>query len=82
MKLKENEVFEKKYRLNFKISKCKVMKRLKKEMKIYLNKKGFELVGDHTYLGTIVSYDRERELQEMNDEQGLWQMKQTKRVGK
>ena len=74
MKLKENEVFEKKYRLNFKISKCKVMKRLKEEMKIYLNKKGFELVGDHTYLGTIYR-TRERELQEMNDEQGLWQMK-------
>ena len=62
----ENEVFERKNRLNFKISKCKVMRRLKKEMKIYLNGKILELVDDHTYLGTIVSHNGER-VTEMND---------------
>ena len=55
-----------KERLNFKISKYRVMRRLKKEIKIYLNEMILELVHDHTFLGSIVLHNGER-LAEIND---------------
>ena len=42
------------------------MRRLKNEMKIYLNEKILELVDDHTYLGTFLLHNGER-VAEMND---------------
>ena len=55
----ENKAFEKQNSLKFKITKFKVMRRLKEEMKIYLNEKILELIYDHTYLPIIVLYNGE-----------------------
>ena len=55
----ENKAFEKQNSLKFKITKFKVMRRLKEEMKIYLNEKILELIYDHTYLRIIVLYNGE-----------------------
>ena len=55
-----NEVFEKKTRMKFKISKCKVMPRKKENMVVILNYEEMEVVGEYVYLGTIVSNNGER----------------------
>ena len=55
-----NEVFEKKTRMNFKVTKCKVMQRKKENMVVTLNSKKMEIVKEYIYLGTIVSNNGER----------------------
>ena len=70
-------MFEKKTRLNFKTSKCKLMpmnggRKGVKEM--YLDGEKLEVVDDHVYLGTIISSNGQR-VKEMND-----RMKKSKSV--
>ena len=56
-----SEVFEKKTRLNYKISKCKVIgMNKKKERKVVLNGQVMEEVSEHVYLGTIISKNGQR----------------------
>ena len=56
-----NEVFEKKTRLNFKISKCKIIAmNVKGKINMYLDDEQMEVVQDHVYLGTIISESGER----------------------
>ena len=51
-----NETFEKKTRLNFKTSKCKiVVTNGSKQIDLYIDGERMEVVDDHVYLGTIVS---------------------------
>ena len=56
------EVFEKKTRLNFKVSKCKVMAMncKKKGGSVILNGEEMEEVNEHVYLGTLISANGER----------------------
>ena len=55
------EVFEKKTRLKYKVSKCKCMVMNKrKEVKIILNDEQMEEVSEHVYLGTVISKNGER----------------------
>lgn len=62
-----NEIFEKKTRLNFKTSKCKVMPmNCKKNVDLFLDEVKLEVVGEHTYLGTIISKNGER-VKDMKD---------------
>ena len=62
-----NEIFEKKSRLNFKTSKCKVMPMNNKtDPNIELDGEKLEVVGEHVYLGTIVSRNGQR-LKDMQD---------------
>jgi hypothetical protein len=64
-----NEVFEKKTRLNFKTSKCKIMPMnvgKKEKVEVYLDEEKMEVVDDHVYLGTIISSDGRR-VKEMID---------------
>ena len=56
-----SEVFEKKTRLNFKLSKCKVIvMNSKKGGSIVMKGEVLEQVDDHIYLGTIISANGER----------------------
>ena len=54
------EVFEKKNRLKFKVSKCKVMPSKKTEHSVSLNNVELEVVKEHKLLGTIISSNGER----------------------
>ena len=57
----DNEIFEKKTRLNYKPSKCKVLPmNTKNKYEFYLDGEKMEVVEDHTYLGTIVSRNGQR----------------------
>ena len=58
----EAEVFEKKTRLHFKVSKCKVMAMncKKNSGSVILNGEEMEEVKEHVYLGTLVSANGER----------------------
>ena len=59
-------VFERKTRLKFKVSKCKVIvMNCKKQGVVELNGEKMEQVDDHVYLGTIISSNGER-FREMN----------------
>ena len=63
----DNEIFEKKSRLNFKTSKCKVMPMdMKTVPDIVLDGEKLEVVDDHVYLGSIVSRNGQR-LKDMQD---------------
>ena len=63
----DNEVFEKKTRLNFKTSKCKAMPmNYKKDLELFIDNEKMEVVGDHVYLGTMVSKNGER-VKDMQD---------------
>ena len=56
-----NEIFERKSRLNFKTSKCKVLPmNTKEKVDFYLDGAIMEKVDNHVYLGTIVSKNGER----------------------
>ena len=56
-----NEVFEKKNRLKFKVSKCKVMgMNCRKKGLVELNGEEIEWVKEHVYLGSIISDNGER----------------------
>ena len=60
------EVFEKKSRLNFKLSKCKVIiMNSKKHQNVVMKDEIMENVNEHIYLGTIISANGER-FSEMN----------------
>ena len=62
-----NEVFEKKTRLNFKISKCKVIAmNYKGTPDLNLDNEKMEVLEDHVYLGTIISRNGNR-VKDMND---------------
>ena len=61
-----NEIFEKKNRLKYKVSKCKVMSRIKEELNLCLNNEVLEVVDNHVYLGTMISKNGER-VAEMKD---------------
>ena len=62
-----NEIFEKKTRLNFKISKCKIIAMNRKgKLSMYLDGEQIEVVQDHVYLGTIISQSGER-IKDMQD---------------
>ena len=51
-----NEAFERKNRLNFKTSKCKLLvTNGSKQIDLYIDGERLEVVDDHVYLGTIVS---------------------------
>ena len=51
-----NETFERKNRLNFKTSKCKLLvTNGSKQIDLYIDGERLEVVDDHVYLGTIVS---------------------------
>ena len=54
------EVFEKKNRLNHKITKCKVMCNTKECPEVWLNGELMEVVNEHVYLGTLISKNGER----------------------
>ena len=62
----DNEVFEKKNRLKFKVPKCKVMSRIKEELNVLLDNELVEVVENHIYLGTIISRNGER-VEEMRE---------------
>ena len=70
-----NEIFERKTRLNFKTSKCKIMPmNRKRDIEFHLNDQKMEVVDDHVYLGTIVSRNGQR-IKDMQD-----RIKKTKSV--
>ena len=54
------EVFEKKNRLKYKIPKCKVMNNSNDPVEVWLNDQLLTEVGEHEYLGTLISEDGER----------------------
>ena len=70
-----NEIFERKTRLNFKTTKCKIMPmNRKRDVEFHLNDQKMEVVDDHVYLGTIVSRNGQR-IKDMQD-----RIKKTKSV--
>ena len=52
-----NEIFEKKTRLNFKTSKCKIIEMNNEQDRavVYLDDEKMEVLDDHVYLGSIIS---------------------------
>ena len=54
------EVFERKTRMNFKVSKCKVMSNTNKSVEVVMNDEILENVKEHVYLGTVISANGER----------------------
>ena len=57
----DSEVFEKKSRLKYKVSKCKVMPmNVKTHGVVILNNEELEQVKEHVYLGTVISDNGER----------------------
>ena len=56
-----NEIFEKKSRLNYKVSKCKIIAmNVKKLGVLYLDGEEMEVVTQHVYLGSIITKDGQR----------------------
>ena len=56
-----DEIFERKTRLNYKTSKCKIMPmNCSRKIEIYLDGEIMEVVDDHVYLGSIISIDGQR----------------------
>ena len=56
-----DEIFERKTRLNYKTSKCKIMPiNCSRSIEIYLDGEIMEVVDDHVYLGSIISIDGQR----------------------
>ena len=56
-----SEIFEKKTRMKFKVSKCKaVCMNKKRDVELILNGEVIEQVKEHIYLGSVVSKNGER----------------------
>ena len=70
-----DEIFERKNRLNYKTSKCKIMPmNCARPIELYLDDELMEVVDDHVYLGSIISSNGKR-LKDMQD-----RIKKTKSV--